>query len=377
MSTPAGTPRIRICDTTLRDGEQAAGVAFGRKEKLDVALMLDAAGVHEIEVGIPTMGGEEAEAIGELARLDLRAELLGWCRAVRKDVRAAADCGLERVEISVPSSTAQIRAKVGSHRSALARLADAVGWAVDRGLWVSVGGEDGSRAEPGFLVELAQRAQEWGARRFRFCDTVGILDPFTTYERVGMLVDALSVPVEVHTHDDLGLATANALAGIRAGARVVDVTVNGVGERAGNAPLEEVVLALLMTQGTHVGVDTHRLTELSALVASATGGPVPPWKAVVGANAFAHEAGIHVDGVLKDPALYEPFAPDTVGGRRRVTVGKHSGRAAVRYLLAQQGLRVDDEAAQGLLDRVRELSTRLRRGLTDEELLGLARNALA
>src|SRR5574341_952380 len=368
MNHPAANPRVSICDTTLRDGEQAAGIAFGREEKLAIAKLLDAVGVHEIEVGIPAMGGDEAEQIREIAGLGLRAELLGWCRAMRSDVRAAEGCGLTRVEISIPASTAQIRAKLGSRQGALSRLADAVGWAADRGLWVSVGGEDGSRADPGFLVELAQRAQEWGARRFRFCDTVGILDPFATWERVSVLVAALDIPVEMHTHDDLGLATANALAGIRAGARAVDVTVNGIGERAGNAALEEVVLALLLGEGLHAGVDTTRLTELSALVASAARAPLPPWKAVVGANAFAHEAGIHVDGVLEDPSLYEPYDPDTVGAQRKLTVGKHSGRAAVRHLLAIHGLPVDETAADGLVEQVRALSTRLRRGLTEEEL---------
>jgi homocitrate synthase NifV len=366
-------PLVRIADTTLRDGEQASGVAFGREEKVAIARLLDAVGVHEIEVGIPAMGGEEARLIRRIAGLGLRADLIGWCRAVRDDVSAAAACGLKRVEISIPASAAQIRAKLGGPEEALARLCDTVAFASDRGLWVAVGGEDGSRADPGFLLELASRAEEWGARRFRFCDTVGILDPFTTWERVSALVAGIDIPVEMHTHDDLGLATANALAGVRAGARSVNVTVNGLGERAGNAALEEVVVGLRLLLGVDPGLDATRLNELSGVVARASRAPVPPWKAVVGGNAFAHEAGIHVDGVLEDPALYEPFAPEMVGARRKVTVGKHSGRAAVRHMLAMNGHPIDEEAAQGILDRVRTLSTRLRRGLTEEELLSLAR----
>ncbi|MGB8931363.1 MAG: homocitrate synthase [Anaeromyxobacteraceae bacterium] len=372
MRTPSTARLVRIADTTLRDGEQASGVAFGEKEKIAIARALDAAGVDEIEVGIPAMGGDEARQIRRIAGLGLRADLIGWCRAVRDDVKAAQGCGLERVEISIPASEAQIRAKLGSPEEAMGRLCDTVAWAADRGLWVAVGGEDGSRADPGFLIELASRAQEWGAKRFRFCDTVGILDPFTTWERVSALVASVDIPVEMHTHDDLGLATANALAGVRAGARSVNVTVNGLGERAGNAALEEVVVGLRLLLGVDTGLDPTRLTGLSALVAKASRTPVPPWKAVVGANAFAHEAGIHVDGVLEDPTLYEPFAPETVGAHRRVTVGKHSGRAAVRHLLAMNGHPIDEAAAQGLLERVRSLSTRLRRGLTEEELVSLA-----
>jgi homocitrate synthase NifV len=373
MPDAKGPPLVRIVDTTLRDGEQAAGVAFGHEEKASIAWLLDKIGVHEIEVGIPAMGGDEARQIREIAGLGLRADLLGWCRAVRSDVRDAEACGLHRIEISIPASRAQILAKLGSPEKAISRLCDTLAYATDRGLWVAVGGEDGSRADPDFLIELAVRAQEWGAKRFRFCDTVGLLDPFTTHARVTALVDALDIPVEMHTHDDLGLATANALAGVRAGARAADVTVNGLGERAGNAALEEVVLGLRILLDADPGLDATRLVELSARVAQAARAPVPPWKAVVGANAFAHEAGIHVDGVLENPALYEPFPPESVGGRRRMTVGKHSGRSAVRHLLALNGRRVDDEdEAQLLLDRVRALSTRLRRGLTEDELVSLA-----
>jgi homocitrate synthase NifV len=373
MSKARPTPLVRISDTTLRDGEQAAGVVFGREEKVAIARLLDSMGIHEIEVGIPAMGADEAQQIREIAGLGLRADLIGWCRAVRSDIRAAEECGLTRVEISVPASEAQIRTKLGTRERAVASCCDAVAYAADRGLWVAVGGEDSSRADPGFLVDLAAKAQEWGAKRFRFCDTVGILDPSTTWERVSTLVAALDIPVEMHTHDDLGLATANALAGVRAGARSVSVTVNGMGERAGNAALEEVVVGLRILVGAETGIDTTRLAELSRLVATAARAPVPPWKAVVGSNAFAHEAGIHVDGVLQDPALYEPFAPETVGGRRKVTVGKHSGRAAVRHLLAQRGHPIDERSAQAILDRVRETATKLRRGLTEEELVELAR----
>jgi homocitrate synthase NifV len=373
VASPRPAPPVRIVDTTLRDGEQSAGVAFDRDAKVAVARLLDATGVHEIEVGIPAMGGDEALQIREIAGLGLRADLLGWCRAVRQDVEAAEACALSRVELSIPASDRMIRARLGSREEALSRLCDTIAFAVDRGLWVAVGGEDGSRADPSFLLELASRAQEWGARRFRFCDTVGVLDPFSTAERVALLAASLEIPVEMHTHDDLGLATANALAGLRAGARCVDVTVNGIGERAGNAALEEVVMGLRLLAGRDPGVDTTRLGELSALVATASRAPLPPWKAVVGSNAFAHEAGIHVDAVLEDPGLYEPFAPELVGALRQLRIGKHSGRAAVRHVLALHGRRLDPEDAQHLLGRVRALATRLGRGLTEEELLSLAR----
>lgn len=370
---------IIIDDTTLRDGEQTAGVVFSRREKLAIARLLNSIGVQEIECGIPAMGKEERASIRAMVELGLSARLLTWNRALISDIRASIECGVRAVDISLSVSDQMIVCKLKKDRAAVKeQLKVALDFAKRQGLYVSVGGEDASRADLGFLVELLLITRELGGDRFRFCDTLGIMEPFSIYDKVVRLRAAVpEVEIEVHTHNDLGMATANAIAGIRAGARFVNTTVNGLGERAGNAALEEVIMGLKHACGVDTGIDTHRFRELSLLVAKASCRIVPVWKAVVGERAFAHESGLHADGVLKDPSNYEGFDPAEVGLVRQIVVGKHSGASGVMERYRSMGIHISREEAQGLLCQVRSTAQRNKHDLSDTELFRLYRNSRA
>jgi homocitrate synthase NifV len=353
---------LTINDTTLRDGEQTAGVAFTLQERMRIAHSLDEAGVAELEVGIPAMGRREQEEIMAIAGLGLSARLIVWCRMLEEDLQAAASCGVKTVNLSISVSDQQIGSKLGKDRawvlnqiSAVTRKARAMGFDV------CVGGEDSSRADPEFLTRVVLAAQLAGAMRFRFADTMGLLDPFSTFEVFKRLRHATTLQLEIHAHNDLGLATANTLAAIRAGATHASTTVNGLGERAGNAPLEEVVVAARKLYSIDTGVSSRLLPGISELVAKASGRPVPVNKSIVGEAIFTHESGIHVSGILRDPANYQNIDPKEFGRSNRLVLGKHSGAAALIWAYSQQGESIDAERARQILPLVREHASRTKR----------------
>ena len=361
---------IYIVDTTLRDGEQTAGVVFANDEKIAIASMLSELGVDQLEVGIPTMGGDEKEAIKKIVKRNLKSSIMAWNRAVITDIEQSIDCGVDAVAISISVSDIHIKHKLKTSREwVIENMVKSVEFAKKNGLYVSVNGEDASRADKEFLIEFIKEAKNAGADRFRYCDTVGIMEPFKINKDIKYLYEKTDFDIEMHTHNDFGMATANAIGGIMAGASHVGVTVNGLGERAGNAALEEVLMALMYVYNFDGRIDTKMFREVSEYVSRASGRILPAWKAIVGDNMFAHESGIHADGAIKNPKNYEAFDPAIVGLERQIVIGKHSGKAAILNKFNEYNINLDDYEAQKILEIIRSTSVRLKRSLFDKELV--------
>ncbi len=366
---------LRILDTTLRDGEQTPGVLLAPGDKLAIARKLDELGVDIIEAGsAPTSEGERA-AIKAVAKAGLEAEISSYVRAVKADVDHALACDVDAVHLVVPLSDLHIKKKLRKTREQVLRESlDAAAYARDHGLLVEYSAEDASRADFGFLVSCYREAALAKVDRITFCDTVGVLAPgkvtevFTTLKSIGP-------PAGFHGHNDFGLGTANTIAAVLAGAQVVHVTVNGIGERAGNASLEEVVLALETLHGVKTSIRKERLYETSRLVSRLTRMPVAFNKAVVGENAFAHGSGIHVHGLRADPMTYEPIRPESVGRTRRIVFGKHTGKASIEMALKEMGLDAAPAQVDEILQRVKGLGDKGLR-VTDADLRAIVESVL-
>ena len=365
-----------INDTTLRDGEQAPYVAFNTTEKLAIARALVACGADELEIGIPAMGMCEQNDIRELIGLGLDVRMMTWNRAKMSDLDASLACGVKSIDLSIPVSDILIDVKFGGDRGRmLSQLEEVILSAKREGLFVCIGAEDSSRGSLEFITEVMTMGHALGADRFRYCDTVGILTPTKTYETVKALASLNLLPIEMHTHNDFGLANANALSGLDAGAISVNTTVIGLGERAGNASFEQISMALRHLYGETRRIDAVQMRALIALVAEAAGMTVAPNAPIVGERLFAHESGVHADGMMKNGRAYEPFDAEEVGCVRAFPIGKHSGTGTVMYHLAQLGISADKRALAPLMPHIREIVTSRKKVLDDEELVSLYRQS--
>ncbi|ERK16337.1 Homocitrate synthase [Pantoea sp. AS-PWVM4] len=363
---------VLINDTTLRDGEQSPGVAFRASEKIAIAEALFDAGITAMEVGTPAMGEEERTRIQLVRRHLPAAILMTWCRMSGDEIRQSAELGMDWVDISLPTSEKLRQYKLREALPVLLeRLANLIVLSRSLGMKVCVGCEDASRSSDNDLRLVAEAAREAGAQRLRFADTLGVLDPFTTAARISALRSVWPSEIEMHAHDDLGLATANTLAAVQAGATSVNTTVLGLGERAGNAALETVALGLSRCMGQDCGVDFRLLPALCQQVATAAQRTIDVQRPLVGDQVFTHESGVHVAALLRDRESYQAIDPALVGREYRLVLGKHSGRQAVDGVFSKMGYTLDTLQIDLLLAAIRRFAESWKRIPQDYELIAL------
>jgi 2-isopropylmalate synthase len=367
--------KVRIFDTTLRDGEQTPGVALTPEQKLNIAKRLDELGVDAIEAGFPIISEGEMSGIKMITSANLKAEICGLARTDKKDIDAAVTAGLKYIHTFIATSDIHLKYKLKlSREEALEKAIEAVQYGKSRGLQVEFSAEDATRTDREFLHKVFKEVAAAGADRIDIPDTVGYSTPGYMAEITRDALEASKLPVSVHCHNDFGLAVANAISGIQAGAQCAHVTINGIGERAGNASLEELVMALQCLQFDkkyETNINTRLLYETSRYVSSVVGVHVQPNKAIVGENAFGHESGIHTHGVLSNPLTYEPISPELVGRTRWFQVGKHAGAHGVSAMLEEYGIQPAKEQVHEILEAVKKLGDQGKH-VTDVELLSIA-----
>jgi homocitrate synthase NifV len=363
-----------LIDTTLRDGEQAAGVAFTADQAFRIAEKLASIGIPELEIGTPAMGKTEIEKIRRIVGADLGCRTTAWCRAREGDIDAAAYAQVSAVHISFPMSNIHLKALQKSRSWVLDQAFQLINLSRQRFSYVSIGAQDAARTDIEWLEQFGAHVAECGAHRLRIADTVGVWDPIQCYDTVRSMRSVLPIiELGVHTHNDLGMASANAVAALRAGVDSVDVTVNGLGERAGNAALEEVVMAIELSRGMQAKLVLKELMALSQMVAEYSGREIHCQKPVVGEAAFTHESGIHVHAMLRDKRAYEPFEPELLGRTRPgFVLGKHSGLGALESILKGHGLTVESARLNEILSHIRRRAEELSGALPIQDLVTLA-----
>ena len=364
--------QIRIFDTTLRDGEQTPGVSVNPEKKIKIAFRLDELGVDAIEAGFPIVSHGERESIKTIAKQGLKANIYGLARSVQADIDAALACDLEYIHTFIATSDIHLKYKLNmTKEQVLEHAIRAVEYAKKHGLQVEFSAEDATRSDRDFLIRVFKSVQEAGADRIDIPDTVGYATPEYISSLVKQVANNISLPISMHCHDDFGQAVANSIAGINSGANCAHVTINGIGERAGNASLEEFVMSLHCLYNKKTNIHTQLLYETSKFVSNTMGIIVQPNKAIIGENAFGHESGIHTHGIINNPLTYEPISPELVGRKRWLQAGKHAGAHGIKAMLNEFGVEPTDEELQKIVEQQKIISDK-GKSITTAELLSIS-----